>query len=333
MRASNAQKLADFTSAGCRFFGSKQHIFEFEHLADLILALKTEGFDDLQKHQILVVQTQHGLVAAFNRAGWPTKINEWTVREVLALVTNRTIQHFSVSELALRIDEEQRAAQLKAMEERVARRLTTLRSRLAEDVGPNGTSIYVIGSRAQTHAKIGISDNPLKRRASLQTGNPSQLIVHSSFWLFNREHASILEKQTHRALKARGNFLTGEWFNVEPAIAERIISEVYDELIERQIIVEDHKKISDGALDAELLEHFCTQVSWRYSKKGNLKTTVFGVNITVFYKHKTWRWVRDGSFSHQEFTTSAAAQRDAIRSLTPSRDQMLSFLRQNQQMY
>lgn len=58
--------------------------------------------------------------------------------------------------------------------------------------------------------KIGVSSNPEKRLAALQTANPGRLWIQSTVECDSREAAMALEKRLHKALRV--NRIGGEWF-------------------------------------------------------------------------------------------------------------------------
>ena len=83
-----------------------------------------------------------------------------------------------------------------------------------------GSFVYVIEREDNGHVKIGISENPAARRATLQTGSSSRLrIVHTAF---AGDRAEDVELEAHTFLAARR--LEGEWFAVSP---ETAIAAVY----------------------------------------------------------------------------------------------------------
>jgi len=69
--------------------------------------------------------------------------------------------------------------------------------------------------------KIGIADNPQTRLAALQTGNPSKLEVAFSFCVPSRLLATEFERAFHQLYKDQN--LMGEWFDMHPADAMRIV--------------------------------------------------------------------------------------------------------------
>lgn len=78
------------------------------------------------------------------------------------------------------------------------------------------TYIYVIHMSCPIgFVKIGISDNPEKRLASMQTANPYQLRLVRRFGPFDRERAIQLEGYLHRIFER--DCARGEWFGQNPA--------------------------------------------------------------------------------------------------------------------
>jgi len=71
-----------------------------------------------------------------------------------------------------------------------------------------GTHLYLIQAKTTGHVKIGRSDDPEKRLAQLQTGNPTALRL-----ILVAHKKGDLEKHLHRLL---GRYhAVGEWFREE----------------------------------------------------------------------------------------------------------------------
>ena len=72
--------------------------------------------------------------------------------------------------------------------------------------------VYVIksGKKSNSPVKIGMSDNPLSRIKSLQTGNPERLTLKYTLECRDRKHAEKLERLIHSELS--GSNVLGEWF-------------------------------------------------------------------------------------------------------------------------
>jgi hypothetical protein len=80
--------------------------------------------------------------------------------------------------------------------------------------------MYVIGSSESGPVKLGISDNPDRRRAHLQTGHPARLrVFHQEPVSDGKGKARLLERLLHRDVSYLRT--VNEWFNltVEHAIA------------------------------------------------------------------------------------------------------------------
>ena len=102
--------------------------------------------------------------------------------------------------------------------------------------------IYIIQEVGTHYFKVGHSINPAERLRALQTANPRELrLVHMS-WC---ENAGKEEKSIHRALRKRGCWRRGEWFEsigglnsitkalvncFEPEVAEQIPVRVLKEM-------------------------------------------------------------------------------------------------------
>ncbi len=80
------------------------------------------------------------------------------------------------------------------------------------------THVYIIcrikSNKPKSPVKVGISSNPAKRIASLQTANPFQLVLLTTFYCPTLEMARSLEASFHETQSDRR--LWGEWFNIHP---------------------------------------------------------------------------------------------------------------------
>jgi len=72
------------------------------------------------------------------------------------------------------------------------------------------TYLYAIGN-GENKQKIGFSSNPLKRLATLQTGNPDNLMIHYTFEI-NEDTAYKYEHYIHNEYNHKR--IKGEWFNI-----------------------------------------------------------------------------------------------------------------------
>lgn len=76
--------------------------------------------------------------------------------------------------------------------------------------------IYVISTDSLFPCKIGVSVNPTKRLASLQTSHWRQLQISEYRWCSSVGEARLLEQESHSFLRENGKALLGEWFDVRP---------------------------------------------------------------------------------------------------------------------
>lgn len=87
------------------------------------------------------------------------------------------------------------------------------------------THVYIIcrikSNKPKSPVKVGISSNPAKRIASLQTANPFQLVLLTTFYCPTREMARSLEASFHETQSDRR--LWGEWFNIHPMEATELM--------------------------------------------------------------------------------------------------------------
>jgi T5orf172 domain len=327
------ERVANFLGHGCGFYGHNLTIWQFEHRYDLVRSMVAKEMASLTRDQFRVLQTSDGFVLAHCRRGWPEAISDWDAIEILKILIEkrvpeqkRDISRYPTSPEAIAADERKRQEHLAAVEERVISRAADFNSRTASDMGEEATAVYVIATPAQNSVKVGISDNPDRRRNDLQTGSPHSLAVYCQFWLQNRQHALLVERHCHKRLKARGHFTIGEWFSVEPDVAKRHIVETYVELTEQRAIIEHPPNASPQSTDDELKQEFSQFIRWRFSKRGNLVADIFGQKITVYQRHKQWRWVCDGTFSKGSFDNCELAQFSAISYVNPPREMMLNLM-------
>lgn len=89
------------------------------------------------------------------------------------------------------------------------------------------TAVYVVGNEHAGAVKIGIAIDVQKRMASLQTGSPHPLRLHSALYT-GRRQARHLEKLVHDKLKECEVHLNGEWFDVDPVDAAAVLKKVAD---------------------------------------------------------------------------------------------------------
>jgi hypothetical protein len=92
-------------------------------------------------------------------------------------------------------------------------------------------SVYVIRSGNSDLHKIGVSREPLKRLATLQTGNPEKLILMACYPCKNPYSA---ERKIHTRLRREN--VNGEWFRL-PSL--RVLDTVADVVLEEEPI-RDH---------------------------------------------------------------------------------------------
>jgi predicted GIY-YIG superfamily endonuclease len=81
--------------------------------------------------------------------------------------------------------------------------------------------VYVIQAGDNGPCKIGVTANPERRLAQLQTGNPAKLVLVTFFICTTWLVAKTLEASVHVALAPFR--MIGEWFRVTPDTACRVI--------------------------------------------------------------------------------------------------------------
>lgn len=77
--------------------------------------------------------------------------------------------------------------------------------------------------------KIGFSENPTSRLASLRTGSPQKLGIAGALLVFGRDAASIIERQVHARFEK--DRLEGEWFAIPPMDALEYMADLYTQLL------------------------------------------------------------------------------------------------------
>lgn len=89
----------------------------------------------------------------------------------------------------------------------------------------SGVFVYIIGirkgGRPVAPIKVGISSDPARRLADLQTACPYPLISVATFFCPTRDAARTVEAAFHQS-QARNN-TSGEWFDVHPMKALQLV--------------------------------------------------------------------------------------------------------------
>lgn len=76
------------------------------------------------------------------------------------------------------------------------------------------TAVYVISRGAEGPCKIGLSGDPDRRLAMLQTASPDRLKGEATFWFRTRAAAKRIEAALHDVFEPQR--LSGEWFAYRP---------------------------------------------------------------------------------------------------------------------
>lgn len=85
------------------------------------------------------------------------------------------------------------------------------------------TALYAIGPKSGTPLKIGFSRRPASRLINLQISSPEDLRFHLVCWLATKAHATALEARCHQILIETGRHIRGEWFDLTPLTAAKVI--------------------------------------------------------------------------------------------------------------
>lgn len=88
--------------------------------------------------------------------------------------------------------------------------------------------VYIIGqlddrSEVRGPCKVGISNNPISRLSSLQTGNAGKLVLVGRYCFWRRSHALAVEQAFHKAMVTYR--MQGECFDIEPDHAVGVMIE------------------------------------------------------------------------------------------------------------
>ena len=83
--------------------------------------------------------------------------------------------------------------------------------------------VYVITTDSLAPSKIGISVNPGKRLAALQTSHWRMLQITEYRWCATVADAVRIEKEAHRILSGDDKALMGEWFDVRANQAADVV--------------------------------------------------------------------------------------------------------------
>lgn len=74
-------------------------------------------------------------------------------------------------------------------------------------------TVYVIAEKDEPRLKIGIAQNVVKRRASLQVGNSRKLLIFNRWDFATKEDALETEKFLHKSYSKYR--CVGEWFELD----------------------------------------------------------------------------------------------------------------------
>lgn len=89
--------------------------------------------------------------------------------------------------------------------------------------------VYVMAALGSGCIKIGVSNGPARRADSIQTGNPFPVEIRA-FWDLGDKDAFRLECECHKRLRGKHIHAIGEWYRIEPDVAEAFIIQVAAEI-------------------------------------------------------------------------------------------------------
>lgn len=91
--------------------------------------------------------------------------------------------------------------------------LSNQRNRSVQAARYDGTYVYIVTQATEDFpCKVGMSDAPEKRVASLQAGSPNRLVVREIYWFPTRAEAAAMERAFHDFHAESG--MNGEWFGM-----------------------------------------------------------------------------------------------------------------------
>lgn len=84
-------------------------------------------------------------------------------------------------------------------------------------------SVYAIGPKEGRPIKIGYCYEPNGRLSGLQVGNWIEMFIHYNVWVADMMLARRIEQACHRILDKAKKRLIGEWFDITPEWAKKVI--------------------------------------------------------------------------------------------------------------
>lgn len=103
--------------------------------------------------------------------------------------------------------------------------------------------VYVVGPVRGMPSKIGIAMDIVARMSSIQSGNWTDMVVHSLVWTPGKLVALRVEERVHEILKRAGKWVTREWFNVPPEWAQKAIDCVVREDFPAEMRFSTHEQM------------------------------------------------------------------------------------------
>lgn len=83
--------------------------------------------------------------------------------------------------------------------------------------------LYLIRVAGTSSVKVGISSNPSRRLATLQTANPG--VLELLYVIGPLARAKAYERRMHKQMKADGRHIHGEWFTIHPWELEQVLED------------------------------------------------------------------------------------------------------------
>jgi len=85
------------------------------------------------------------------------------------------------------------------------------------------SSVYAIGPKEGMPIKIGYGGDPKNRVSNCQAGNWVELFLHYNVWTVDNKLSRRVGKACHDVLDKAKKRLRGEWFNINPEWAKKVI--------------------------------------------------------------------------------------------------------------
>lgn len=90
--------------------------------------------------------------------------------------------------------------------------------------------VYAVGPESGNPIKIGLAENIANRVSGIQTSNWVKLKCHLAAWTPGPAYAKMLEANCHKLLDKASKRISGEWFDINPEWAAKVIAHCAEDL-------------------------------------------------------------------------------------------------------